>query len=102
MPYVERNEDGKITGVFANPQPGYAEEWVDGEIEPEKTPEMEKAEKLAALDASDKEMARVAEDIIGLLIEKELIAAEEIPQAVKDKLTARAALRQELAALEAE
>jgi len=26
MRYVERGIDGKVTGVYANPQPGYAEE----------------------------------------------------------------------------
>lgn len=102
MPYVERNENGKVIGIYANAQPGYAEEFVDGDIELDKTPEMEKAEKLAALDASDKDMARVAEDVIAALIEKELLTADDLPDPVKAKLAARAALRQELAALEAE
>ena len=26
MAYVQRDSEGKINGVFANPQPGYAEE----------------------------------------------------------------------------
>ena len=26
MRYVERGIDGKVTGLYANPQPGYAEE----------------------------------------------------------------------------
>ncbi|MHA6164017.1 phage tail assembly chaperone [Pseudomonas sichuanensis] len=29
MPFVKRNEDGGITGQFANRQLGYAEEWVE-------------------------------------------------------------------------
>lgn len=29
MPYIERDANGKITGHFANPQEGYAEEWAD-------------------------------------------------------------------------
>lgn len=33
MPYVQRNDAGQIIGIFANRQPGYAEEWVDGEVE---------------------------------------------------------------------
>jgi hypothetical protein len=28
--YVERDGDGRIVGVYANPQPGRAEEWVEG------------------------------------------------------------------------
>lgn len=28
MPFVQRNANGVITGVYANQQPGYAEEWL--------------------------------------------------------------------------
>jgi hypothetical protein len=28
MPYVQRDGAGKVAGVFANPQPGYAEEFL--------------------------------------------------------------------------
>ncbi|QXH45764.1 phage tail assembly chaperone [Pseudomonas xanthosomatis] len=33
MPFVQRNEQGQITGQYANRQPGYAEEWLPGESE---------------------------------------------------------------------
>jgi hypothetical protein len=29
MPYVQRNNESSICGLFANPQEGYAEEWLD-------------------------------------------------------------------------
>lgn len=29
MPWVERDEGGQIKGVYRNPQPGYAEEWIE-------------------------------------------------------------------------
>lgn len=29
MPYVQRDQTNAINGCFANPQPGYAEEWLD-------------------------------------------------------------------------
>lgn len=29
MPFVSRSDDGSIVGIFANLQPGYAEEWVE-------------------------------------------------------------------------
>ena len=32
MPYVQRR-DGNIVGIFANKQPGYAEEYVPGDVE---------------------------------------------------------------------
>ena len=28
MPYVQRDDEGNITGCFANPQPGFAEEYL--------------------------------------------------------------------------
>jgi hypothetical protein len=28
MPYVQRDDEGNITGIFANPQPGFAEEYL--------------------------------------------------------------------------
>jgi hypothetical protein len=31
MPFVERDQDGKIKGIYANPQPGYAEEFLAGD-----------------------------------------------------------------------
>lgn len=34
MPWIQRNEAGEIVGMFANPQPGYAEEWVDENVIP--------------------------------------------------------------------
>lgn len=29
MPYVERDTNGIVKGLYANPQPGYAEEWIE-------------------------------------------------------------------------
>lgn len=29
MPFVQRNETSAVVGVYANPQPGYAEEWLE-------------------------------------------------------------------------
>lgn len=29
MPYIERDEGGDIKGLYANSQPGYAEEWLE-------------------------------------------------------------------------
>jgi len=52
MPYVERT-DGKVTGLYANPQPGYAEEFLE-----DKAPELvaiaaEKAAVDAAIEAAE-------------------------------------------------
>lgn len=58
--------------------------------------EEEKQEKQAALEASDKDMARAAEDVIEALFTKGLLTEDDLPQAVKDKLAHRKALREEI------
>ena len=62
--------------------------------------EREKASIRAKLAATDKDMARVAEDVIGMLVTKNLLTAEDMPDAVKAKIAARAALRQQLPGVE--
>ena len=32
MPYVERDEAGNVVGIYANPQPGFAEELMEGPV----------------------------------------------------------------------
>ena len=48
------------------------------------------------LAATDKELARIAEDLIGLLISKGVIAVADLPQPVRDKLDNRNDLRSKL------
>ena len=51
----------------------------------------------AELAATDKDLARVAEDLIGALIGKGVIAESDIPQPARSKLARRAELRSKLA-----
>ena len=51
----------------------------------------------ADLAATDKEMARIAEDLIYALIAKGLIAEAGLPQPARDKLAKRSELRSKLA-----
>ena len=48
------------------------------------------------LAATDADMARVAEDIIGLLIGKGVFTTEEMPESVRDKIQEREALRSQI------
>ena len=70
---------------FTNPEPPA-----------EQIAERKRQEKLAALDASDKDMARIAEDVIAALIAKELLSESDFPEAVRDKLQHRSKLREAL------
>jgi hypothetical protein len=62
------------------------------ELSPEQVKEQVKSE----LAATDKDMARVAEDVIGMLVAKNLLTADDMPDAVKAKIAERAALREQL------
>ncbi|WP_188149633.1 hypothetical protein [Teredinibacter waterburyi] len=59
-----------------------------------KIPEADSIKK--ALAASDQDIARVAEDLIQLLIAKKVILFTELPEAVQAKLVSREALRNKL------
>ena len=52
----------------------------------------------ADLAATDKEMARIAEDLINTLIAKGFITAQDLPKPAMDKLSDRTALRKTLQA----
>jgi hypothetical protein len=45
---------------------------------------------------TDKDMARIAEEVIGIFVAKNLLTVEEMPDAVKAKIAERAALREQL------
>lgn len=51
---------------------------------------------MAELAATDKDLARIVEDLIGLLISKGVIAASDLPQSVRDKINNRKELRSKL------
>ena len=57
-----------------------------------------KEQAMADLMATDKEMARIAEDLINTLIAKGVIAAQDLPKPAMSKIFDRAALRKVLQA----
>ncbi|HLF96399.1 MAG TPA: hypothetical protein VI457_04580 [Methylococcaceae bacterium] len=99
MPYVLRDSSGRIMAVFAEAvAPGCSEMDEDA---------AELREFLAhrggdplrsvrdALDSSDEELIRVIEDIVEVLIEKNLIMFTDLPEAAQLKLNSRARIRHE-------
>ncbi len=95
MPYIERNLDGDIIALHREPQDAASEflSATDPAIvqflasgEDSETPKQILAE-------SDRDIARVTEDLIYLLISKNVILFTELPGAVQSKLLAREKLR---------
>lgn len=98
MPFVQRDAEGRIVGVFAV---AIAEELEEIDV---------KDAELAAFLAnsgvgggmtggwieSDLAMARVIEDIIDLLIDRNVIRFDELPTAAREKIIRRRGLRSDL------
>ncbi len=97
MPFVQRDPAGNIAHVHDRPRDG-ALEFLDAEA-----PELRdflvrtarSSELLENLQATDAEFVRVVEDLIELLAGKGVIAMEDLPEPVRRKLDARAALRRQ-------
>jgi hypothetical protein len=98
MPYVKRDEQGRITAV--NLQPG------DGLIEvPANSPELldfmgRIGVEQGALQQSDMRLVRVLEDLIDLLITRDVIRFTDLPLPAQEKLMERRSMRQSLGSLD--
>ena len=101
MPYVYRNGEGGITYLLDSPNSD-ADEWLELE-HPDVVTFMgheDREEQLKeSLNTSDGDMARVLEDVIDILMEKQVFNFTELPEAVQDKLNMRKKLRHDVSAL---
>lgn len=98
MPYIRRDGQGNIAEVQLNPAPGLEEvaagspELLDfiRRIAPDQGP----------LEQSDMRLVRVLEDLIELLIARDVIRFTDLPLAAQEKLLERRSMRQSLGALD--
>lgn len=98
MPYVTRNADGKIIAASAEPMAGAMEEIAA------ENPELRVFIESLALGSdelalSDFKLIRAIEDVVDLLISKNIICITDLPPAVQEKLLQRRSLRHSLNAL---
>ena len=92
MPYVQRNATGKIESVHRHPQPHATEfleagdpqllAFFDGSSEPE------------TFEGLDAQFVRVAEDLVEVLLAKNLITITDLPPEAQAKLFARKSFRE--------
>lgn len=102
MPYVKQNEKGEIIELHDSPGEE-CEQWLEAS-----SPEIinflkriettEQAKK--ALTSTDNEMVRVVEDLIDMLMERQIFIFTELPEPVQAKLNARRQLRKNINSLE--
>ncbi|MEE9139815.1 MAG: hypothetical protein V3U18_03470 [Alphaproteobacteria bacterium] len=104
MPYVSRDKDGKIIAIFGLPTEDATEELVADDAQvlkflsgAEPSQESLKWELLL----SDMAMGRLTEDLIDVLMEKNVIALTDLPEAAQKKLLRRQNLRSKLGSVEA-
>ncbi|WP_028455113.1 hypothetical protein [Chitinilyticum litopenaei] len=94
MPYVRRNSDGEITALFRDPEPG-AEEFL-----PLHSPEIAgfagSQPDTELFQGLDIELIRVLEDLIDVMIHKNLLRLTDLPLPAQQKLLSRKRLRESL------
>jgi hypothetical protein len=100
MPYVSRDESGRINGVFDHAEVGVSEEV------PPNDPELARFladQGLSSPDAirqllseSDLRMVRLVDDLIDLLIDKSVIKFTDLPPAAGEKYLQRQVARKRL------
>jgi len=102
MPYVRRDNDGVIIEIHQSKKDDHVQ-WIEVNdpgllafINGIETSEQAKQ----VLSTTDNEMVRVVEDLIGLLMEKQIFVYTELPEAVQAKLNARSQLRKDLSTLQ--
>lgn len=100
MPYVSRDEDGKVIGINDRSSP-VAREYLPSE-HPEVIDFLQGASPdamLERLNITDAEMARITEDLVDVLIARNVINFTDLPVQAQRKLVARQKLRRNLSAL---
>lgn len=95
MPYVERDESGSIVAVSDHPTAGCTELVEPDSIELTDFFGRIRGESVG-IGATDPGFIRVVEDVIELLIEKQVILFTELPLPAQKKMLARKSLRSEL------
>ncbi len=98
MPYINRSLDGSIESLslsLGDEHPEYVSA-TDPELIKFLSFTNETETSKFALAESDKDIVRVAEDLVYLLIRKNIILFTELPQAVQTKLLGREKLRSSL------
>ena len=100
MPYVIRDAAGKISGIFEHAEVGVGEELAANDPEVTRflveqglsTPDSARQ----VLQSSDLKMIRLVDDLIDLMIEKDVIKFTDLPPAAGEKYLQRQVARKRL------
>ncbi|MEZ5525483.1 MAG: tryptophan synthase subunit beta [Pseudomonadales bacterium] len=95
MPYIKRDEQGRVCAVSAMACEGFDEQLAEDSVELQGFIDPWQPDR-HQLDETDLGFIRVLEDLIDLLIEKNLICFTDLPQAAQVKIQQRQHLREVL------
>jgi hypothetical protein len=97
MPYVKRDDQGRISRLELQPGDGLEEIPADSAelVDFLRAMGLEQS----TLQQSDMRLVRVLEDLIDLLIDRDVIRFTDLPLAAQEKLMERRSMRQSLGAL---
>ena len=100
MLYVERDKEGRIIAIHSTPQANAAEAKtvVDEEILDFLNKTVSADSRKLLLSLSDMAIIRLLEDLIDLLIQKNIITFTELPAQAQERLKERKRLRESMAA----
>lgn len=99
MPYISRNEKGEIIAIHDSPVKEDTQ-WLESSDSEVVSFLQRIQDAKQALTSTDNEMVRVVEDLIDLLMERQIFIFTELPEPVQAKLNARKQLRQDMNSLE--
>ena len=92
MPYVKRDEQGRVVAISLEASDGFSEELDAGSAELAAFA----AAPTSSLEETDQDFVRVLEDVVQLLIDKGIILFTDLPQSAQDKILRRQQLRSRL------
>lgn len=101
MVYVQRDKEGLLLRVESRPFEGMTDRLAveSAELTSWLQTSREVHSQLVGLKQTDRDMIRVLEDVVSLLVEKGLINFEELPEPARRKLDERALARADLEGL---
>lgn len=95
MPFIRRNAAGEIVAVSQSAGDGWTEEVAADDAALARFLATLKPD-ASGIGSTDQGFIRVLEDLIDLLIDKELIALGDLPQDAQEKIALRRQLRRQL------
>ncbi len=94
MPYVRRDQNGQVSALLQAPEID-AQEFLPSN-HPEIANFLGESPEAAIFSQLDDDLIRVLEDLIDVLINKNVLRLTDLPEAAREKLLSRKSLRQHL------